>query len=54
MPRAAVPLPSTCAVTSAISAAGVGVPTWSATTFSSSRCAPTRSIVRRKLLPCEA
>ncbi len=42
------------AVTSAISAAGVGVPVWSATTRSSSRSAPRRSIVRRKLWPCAA
>ena len=37
---------------SAISAAAVGPPIWSATTFSASRVAPSRSIVFTKFAPC--
>src|SRR3546814_2032357 len=53
-PERPAPCARTAAVVSAMCAAEVGLPTWSATTRSSSRSAPRRSIVSRKLRPCAA
>ena len=43
--------PASCSSASAMAAAGVGPPSWSATTRSCSRSRPSLSIVRTKLLP---
>ena len=54
VPDAGTPWATIRALASAIHAADVGAPIWSATTRSSSRSLAKRSMVSRKFLPCPA